>query len=122
MGVDRAGDVACLVGALARARVCEVESAVDERQRRIAEVRGQDRRFDEGFEAHRLPCYREIGRSAARRPRLGRRRLYQYDQALMPMRRLVTAALLAVGLSAVAAAQTKPQGVMYRSPGGTTLR
>jgi quercetin dioxygenase-like cupin family protein len=56
------------------------------------------------------------------RPRLRRSRLYRYDQALMRMRRLVMAALLAIGLSAAAAAQTKPQGVMYRSPGGTTLR
>jgi quercetin dioxygenase-like cupin family protein len=36
--------------------------------------------------------------------------------------RLVTAALFAGVLAASAAAQSKPQGVLYRSPGGTTLR
>jgi len=35
---------------------------------------------------------------------------------------LVTAALVANGLAAIASAQSMPEGVMFRSPGGTTLR
>jgi quercetin dioxygenase-like cupin family protein len=36
--------------------------------------------------------------------------------------RLVLAALVAAALAASASAQSKPQGVLYRSPSGTTLR
>jgi quercetin dioxygenase-like cupin family protein len=36
--------------------------------------------------------------------------------------RLVAGAIVAVALAASVSAQSKPQGVTYRSPGGTTLR
>ena len=36
--------------------------------------------------------------------------------------RLLTAVLVAGALATALSAQSKPQGVMYRSPGGTTLR
>src|SRR5438105_114845 len=48
---------------------------------------------------------------------------FQYDQTLMQLSYgFVTAALVASGLAAIASAQSKPQGVIFRSPGGTTLR